>query len=200
MIQLKPYQIRNTVYVLAFDLFRNQVERELMVKGKRTGKKLSQRVVFQSQPLPCPYGQCRQGGAGELLGAHWHSWAFHVGKYCWVSEGLATELPVKKWWHDACWARSSTPVETEQSFSTLRVKNLWLAWTNSNRSTLIIVFSFSRHSLKNLFSSFLIQVLSDVISIPHLEIQDISTFVPGEPLLSGPHFLCAKLSSSLLIK
>lgn len=72
MIQLKLYQIRNTVYVLGFDLFRNQAERELVVKGKRIGKTLSQHVVFQTQPLPCPYGQCRQGGAGELLRAHWH--------------------------------------------------------------------------------------------------------------------------------
>lgn len=72
MKQLKPYHIRNTVYVLAFDLFRNQVEREPVVKGKRIGKKLSQHVVFQTQPLPCPYGLCRKGGAGELLRAHWH--------------------------------------------------------------------------------------------------------------------------------
>lgn len=96
MIQLKPYQIRNIAYVLAFDLFRNQVKRQLVVKGKRTGEKLSQCVVFQTLLLPCPYGQWRQGGAGEPLKADWHSWAFHVGKYCWVSEGLATELPVKK--------------------------------------------------------------------------------------------------------
>lgn len=105
MIQLKLYQIRNIVYILAFDLFRNQVKRELVVEGKRTGKKLSQYVVFQTRLLPCPYGQRRQGGAGELLKAHWCSWALHVGKYCWVSEGLATELPVKKrvlWWNDAC--------------------------------------------------------------------------------------------------
>lgn len=104
MLQLKPYQIRNIIYILALHLFRNQVK---VVKGgkKRTGKKRSQYVVFQTQPLPCPYGQWRQGGAGELLKAPWHSWAFHVGKYCWVSEGLATELPVKKqvlWWNDAC--------------------------------------------------------------------------------------------------
>lgn len=64
MIQLKHYQI-NIVYVLAFELFRNQVKRELVVKVKRTGKKLSQYVVFQTQPLPCPYGQWRQGGAGS---------------------------------------------------------------------------------------------------------------------------------------
>lgn len=105
MIQLKPYQRRNIIYVLAFDLVRNQVKGELIVKGKRTGKKLSQYVVFQTQPLPCPYGQWRQGGAGEPLKAHWHRWAFHVGKYSWMSEGLATELPVKKqvlWWNDAC--------------------------------------------------------------------------------------------------
>lgn len=63
MIQLKPYQIRNIIYILAFDLFRNQVKRVLVVKGKkRTEKKLSQYVVFQTQPLPCPYGQWRQGG------------------------------------------------------------------------------------------------------------------------------------------
>lgn len=72
MIQLKPCQIRITIYILAFDLFRNQGKRKL-VKGKRTGKKLSQYVVFQTRPLPCPYGQWRQGGAGELLKTHWHS-------------------------------------------------------------------------------------------------------------------------------
>lgn len=83
MIQLKHYQIRNTIYILAFDLFRNQVERELVVKGKRTGKKRSQHVVFQTRPLPCPYGQCRQGGAGsysELTGiAELSMWENTVG-------------------------------------------------------------------------------------------------------------------------
>lgn len=63
MVQLK-HQIRNIIYVLAFDLFRNQVKRELVVEGKRTGK-TEAICCFSNSAVAGPYGHWRQGGAGS---------------------------------------------------------------------------------------------------------------------------------------
>lgn len=125
-----------------------------------------------------------------------------MGKYCWVSKAFDQLLrcQLKTWFIDGilCQSQDQLQWKLNRGFSSWWFQKLSAGINQFKQITLIIVLNFSRYISENPFCCCLKQVLSDVTTIPHLDIHCISTFIAGKSLLWGLCFLCSQMSSYLL--